>query len=554
MTSKIFHSIFSASIAVLLVTLLIVAGSMGAYFESVQEQELQDELKIAAAATEKLGSEYLEELEAKRYRLTWISEKGEILYDSVVDAATMDNHLDREEVRKALNEGIGSSSRYSATLMEKTLYEAKRLCDGSVLRISVSYLTALYLVLGMLYPLVIIFIAAAILSLILAIRMAKKIVKPFNHLDLAHPLANDTYEELSPLLKRINVQQEQIDQQLTELAAKQEEFKQITARMEEGLVLLDDQAKIRSINPAAKAIFMLEDACLGQDFCALKQNTALNTALKKVQTQAHETLRLKEGGREYQINISRIDAQALAAYVLLVFDVTEEAKAEERRREFSANVSHELKTPLQSIIGSAELIENGLMKKEDIPNFAGKIRKEALRLVNLIDDIIRLSRLDEGKELPKKEVDLAKLSKEVLLALQSEAARKKVELSVKGQATLFGVERLLFAILYNLGDNAIKYNIPNGKVEIILKEEKEQVIIKVRDTGIGIPPTQQSRIFERFYRVDKSHSKESGGTGLGLSIVKHAVLYHQGTIEVKSQEGSGTEISVTLPKSSQKDN
>lgn len=554
MTSKIFHSIFLASISVLLVTLLIVAGSMGAYFESVQEQELQDELKIAAAATEKLGSEYLKEIESKRYRLTWIGEKGEILYDSVVDAATMDNHLDREEVREALNEGVGSSSRYSATLMEKTLYEAKRLYDGSVLRISVSYLTAFYLVLGMLYPLVIIFIAAAILSLILAIRMAKKIVKPFNHLDLAHPLANDTYEELSPLLKRINVQQEQIDQQLTELAAKQEEFKQITARMEEGLVLLDDQAQIRSINPAAKAIFKLEDACLGQDFCALKQNTALNTALKKVQTQTHETLRLKEDGREYQINISRIDAQALAAYVLLAFDVTEEAKAEERRREFSANVSHELKTPLQSIIGSAELIENGLMKKEDIPNFAGKIRKEALRLVNLIDDIIRLSRLDEGKELPKKEVDLAKLSKEVLLSLQAEAARKKVELSVKGQATLFGVERLLFAILYNLGDNAIKYNILNGKVEIILKEENEQVIIKVRDTGIGIPLAQQSRIFERFYRVDKSHSKESGGTGLGLSIVKHAVLYHQGTIEVKSQEGSGTEISVTLPKSSQKDN
>lgn len=548
MTSKIFRSIFIASVSVLLVTLLIITGSMSSYFDTVQQNELRDELEIAAVATEKLGVPYLEELKSDRYRLTWIAANGEILWDTDVDSSKMENHTDREEVQEALKTGAGSSSRYSSTLTEKTLYEALRLEDGSVLRISVSHITSLLLVLGMLQPIVIIFILAAILSLVLAIRMAKNIVKPFNHLDLDHPMENDTYEELSPLLHRIHSQHKEISQQMKELQWKKDEFDQITAQMEEGLVLLSDQGKILSINQAAKAIFKAGAFCVGQDFLTIDRSSELSDALQKARSTGHEALRIKRGGREYQINISRtISENQVLGEVLLAFDVTEQACAERSRQEFTANVSHELKTPLQSIIGSAELIENGIMKPEDTPRFARNILKESTRLVDLIDDIIRLSQLDEGAEMPRQEVDLADLAEEVISVLQDSAAEKNITITASGEAVIFGVNRLLFEMLYNLCDNAIKYNIPNGKVEIGIKQEEDKTSVSVKDTGVGIPENQQGRVFERFYRVDKSHSKQSGGTGLGLSIVKHAVQYHQGTIELYSKEGSGTTITVTLP-------
>ena len=548
MTGKIFRSIFIASVSVLLVTLIIITGSMSSYFDAVQQKELRDELEIAAAATEKLGVPYLERLKSDRYRLTWIAQNGDILYDTDVDSAEMENHTNREEVQEAMKTGAGSSSRYSSTLTEKTLYEAMRLADGSVLRISVSHITSLLLVVGMLQPIIIIFILAEVLSLILAIRMAKNIVKPFNHLDLEHPMENDTYEELAPLLHRIHSQHRQINAQIKELQWKKDEFNQIIEQMEEGLVLLNDKGTILSINPAAKSIFRAGEVCVGQDFLTVDRSSELSEAMQKAQESGHNELRIQRGGREYQVNISRTTSEDhILGSVLLAFDVTEQASAERSRQEFTANVSHELKTPLQSIIGSAELIENGLMKSEDIPRFARNIRKESRRLVNLIDDIIRLSQLDEGGTMPMEDVNLSDLTNEVFAVLQDSAALQNITMTASGNATVFGAKRLLFEMLYNLCDNAIKYNKPDGHVDVLMCQTETEVTISVADTGIGIPEAQQSRVFERFYRVDKSHSKQSGGTGLGLSIVKHVVQYHHGTIKLDSRENSGTTISAIFP-------
>lgn len=548
MTRKIFHAIFIASVSVLLVTLFIITGSMSGYFDTVQQRELRDELEIAAAATEKLGIPYLQELKSDRYRLTWISEDGEILYDTAVEADTMDNHTDREEVKEAMATGSGSSHRYSATLTEKTLYEAMRLSDHSVLRISVSHITSLLLVLGMLQPIIIVFALAAVLSLVLAIRMAKNVVKPFNNLDLEHPMENDTYEELSPLLHRIYTQHKQIDRHIKELQWKKEEFNQIISQMQEGLVLLDDKDTVLSINSAAKRIFDIKERCVGQDFVTVDHSSELSEALQRAKTSGHYELRIQRSGREYQVNISRTTSEDhTMGSVLLAFDVTDQASAERSRQEFTANVSHELKTPLQSIIGSAELIENGIMKPEDIPRFARNIRTESSRLVDLIDDIIRLSQLDEGSAFPTEQVDLEKLTEEVFSVLQDSAILKSITMDLSGKASIVGVRRLLFEMLYNLCDNAVKYNVPGGSLRVTLSQTEGEVTVSVSDTGIGIPDSQQSRVFERFFRVDKSHSKQSGGTGLGLSIVKHVVQYHHGRLELQSTEGKGTTITAVLP-------
>ena len=549
MTGKIFRAIFIASVSILLVTLVIITASMNSYFNDVQQRELRDELEIAAAATEKMGAEYLQELKSDRYRLTWIAEDGDILYDTDVNADNMENHIDREEIQEAIKTGSGSSSRYSSTLTEKTLYEAVRLDDNSILRISVSHITTLLLVAGMLQPIIIVFVIAAVISLILSTHMAKNIVKPFNHLDLEHPMENDTYEELSPLLHQIYDQRRQIDKNIQELEWKKDEFNQIIAQMEEGLVLLDDKGIILSINPAAMNIFETGGFCVGHDFLTIDRSSELSEAMKRAQENGHDELRMKRSGREYQVNISRtVSEKHIRGCVLLAFDVTEQASAERSRQEFTANVSHELKTPLQSISGSAELIENGLMKPEDLPKFARNIRKESGRLVNLIDDIIRLSQLDEGGNMPMEEVSLADTVDEAFSVLQDSASLKNITLTRSGDGVIKGVKRLLFEMMYNLCDNAIKYNHPGGRVDVKITQTENKIRVCVEDNGIGIPEDRQSRVFERFYRVDKSHSKQSGGTGLGLSIVKHVVQYHHGKIELRSEEGLGTKITAEFPR------
>ena len=550
MTKKIFRSMLLVAAVALLASLVVVVACMYRFSADAQERQIKDGLDLAAAAVEQSGEAYLKNVADNRCRLTWVAADGTVLYDTKADAAALPNHADRDEIHDALENGSGESVRYSDTLLEKTMYAARRLEDGSVLRISVSRATVGVLVVGMLQPIVLLLLLVLGLSAILARRLSHHIVEPLNELDLEHPLDNDCYEELAPLLSRINRQRGQIDRQLRELQRKTDEFSQITGSMLEGLVLLDDRWTVLSINPAAQRIFATDASCIGQDFLTVERSHEMSEAIESAMQTGHSEFHLHKNGRIYQLDLSRIDsAGARAGAVLLTFDITDQEEAEQNRREFTANVSHELKTPLQGIIGSAELLENGMVKPEDTPRFVGHIRAEAQRLVTLIGDIIRLSQLDEGDEMPAEAVDLAQLAGEAVHDLQTEAEKKQVTLHCDAQsACMTGVRRLLYEIIYNLVDNAVKYNVEGGRVDIQVADEEKNVRVTVRDTGIGIAPEHQGRIFERFYRADKSHSKASGGTGLGLSIVKHAVQYHHGTIDLQSRLGEGTQISVIFPK------
>ena len=549
MTKRIFRATLLVGVAVLIASLTLVMGALYSYFGRVQESQLRDELSLAVVGVEQNGMDYLKQLESDQYRITWLRADGAVLYDTRADAESMENHAQRQEVQQALATGEGESSRYSDTLLQKTVYYAKRLPDGTVLRLSAIRVTTGVLVLNMLQPILLVLAVALILSGVLASRLARRITEPLNRLDLEHPLENDTYEELAPLLRRMEHQRRQIDRQMDELRRRSEEFEQITGSMSEGLVLLDEAGVILSINPAARRLLDAAENCVGQDLLTVDRDVALSDALRQAAEQGHSEFRGQRNGREYQFDVTRIQSEGrTAGTVLLVFDVTERAFAERNRREFTANVSHELKTPLQGIIGSAELLENGLVKQEDVPRFIGHIRSEAQRLVTLIGDIIRLSQLDEGEPMPAEPVELLALAREAAESLQSAAAARNVTITVEGEPVeLTGVRRLLYEIVFNLCDNAIKYNTDGGRVQVTVTKENETAAVTVRDTGIGIPPDQQDRVFERFYRVDKSHSKASGGTGLGLSIVKHAVQYHHGAIHLQSEVGKGTEIRVTFP-------
>ena len=550
MSSKIFRSILLAAGVVLLASLLIIMGCLYEYFGGVQENQMKDELNLAAAGVEEYGSDYLQRVSSDHYRLTWINPDGTILYDTQADARDMENHADRVEVQDALEQGQGESSRYSNTLMEKTLYYAERLSDGTVLRISISRATVWLLALGMLRPILIVLAAALVLSGFLASRLSRRIVEPLNRLDLDHPLDNNAaYEELTPLLRRINYQHIEIAQQMRTLQKKTDEFNQTVRCMQEGLVLLDEVGRVLSINPAAQRMLGTDDSCVGQDFLTIDRDVDVSMAIQRAMTSGRSETRCQRAGRSYRLDISRIDSEgASIGTVLLAFDVTEEENAERSRREFTANVSHELKTPLQGIIGSAELIEKGMVEPADVPRFIGHIRTEASRMVALVGDIIRLSQLDEGVAMPCEDVELLSLAQEVEANLRGEASKRQVTLAVSGEAVCVrGVRRLLYEILYNLSDNAIKYNVEKGRVDVRVGMQDGAALLVVQDTGIGIPPADQGRVFERFYRVDKSHSKASGGTGLGLSIVKHAVQYHHGKVELQSEPGKGTTMRVLLP-------
>ena len=550
MTKKIFRSIVLVAAVVLLASLVVIVACMYRYSADAQERQIRDDLSLAAAGVSADGVEYLQKVAPSRFRLTWVAADGTVLYDTKADAGQLPSHADRSEIREALENGTGESTRYSATLLEKTLYYARRLDDGTVLRISVSRATVWVLVVGMLQPIVILLLIVLVLSAVLAKRLSKHIVEPLNELDLEHPLDNDSYEELAPLLGRISRQREQIDRQLRELQRKTDEFSQITRSMQEGLVLLDNHWTVLSINPAAQRLFGADAGCVGEDFLTVERSHEMSAAIEAAMQNGHSEFRLRKNGRIYQLDLTRIDSGGeVAGAVLLTFDITERENAEQNRREFTANVSHELKTPLQGIIGSAELLENGMVRPEDTARFVGHIRSEAQRLVTLIDDIIRLSQLDEGDEMPTETVDLREIAQEAAEDLRGAAEKKHVSLSLEGEAApVTGVRRLLYEIVYNLCDNAVKYNVDGGSVSIRVEQDGQTASVTVADTGTGIAPEHQGRIFERFYRVDKSHSKASGGTGLGLSIVKHAVQYHHGSIELQSAPGKGTTVRVFFPE------
>lgn len=560
MTKKIFKSILSVALVILLSSLVMIIGVLYDYFRGVQKNQLRTELAFAAEGVEVSGAAYLEGLNDDSCRITLVGEDGTVLYDSVESADKMGNHADREEIKEAREYGTGEASRYSSTLTEQTIYISKLLSDGSVLRVSVSHATVPALVFGMLQPLIVVLLLAFILSSVLAHRLSEKIVEPLSAIDLDKPLENNTYDELAPVLSHIEKQHRQIARQMYDLDRSRSEFEAVTHNMKEGLVLTSEKGEIISINPSAASFFLgvkpdsaefyeHEKGCIGKDFLTLDRSRETHELIERAQANGEAESRVSRWGREYQLNASRVLSDGkFTGIVLLIFDVTDKVFAERNRREFTANVSHELKTPLQSIMGSAELIENGLVKPEDMKDFSDRIYKEAARLLTLIEDIIRLSQLDENVELAWENLDIAKMASDTAALLSDTAEKKNVKINLDCEPTeIYGVRQLYSEIIYNLCENAIKYNKDGGSVTVSVHPKNGGIELTVSDTGIGIPPEHRSRVFERFYRVDKSHSKATGGTGLGLSIVKHAVQYLGGQIDLTSRVGEGTKITVFFP-------
>lgn len=550
MNKKIFRSIFFVSALVSLCSLIIILMVLFNYFEKEQKEQLKIQTHLAAKGVEIEGISYFDDLDMGNFRVTWISADGNVIYDNHAEEDFMENHKDREEVQEALDNGFGDGERYSQTMMTRTTYYAELLQDGTILRLAQVQNTIWALLLNMLQPIGILLLLALVMSVLLANHLSNRIVEPLNSLNLEEPLANDTYEELGPVLGRIEHQQRQIKSQMEDLQQRKEEFHAITHGMEEALILLDQNEKIISINPAAKKLFQTTKNCVGQHILTIYRTTdfqeLLDTALEKGHAQSTATL----NGREFQFNISQIRREEQQiGLCLLIFDITEKAKSEELRKEFTANVTHELKTPLHSIMGLSELMENGLVKPEDQTEFSGRIHKEATRLVSLIDDILQLSQLDEKTNFTTENVDLFSLMREVTDSLSTKAQKKNIHLELNGSsAFLPGIRKLLYEIIFNLCDNAIQYTDNGGTVTLSLTDSPSTITLTVKDNGIGIPREHQPRIFERFYRVDKSHSRSTGGTGLGLSIVKHACEYHNAAITLDSTEGIGTTITVCFPK------
>ena len=548
MKKKIFRSIFLVALIVLLASISIATRFLYDYFNTSQVHRLKAELSLVAETVNRVGVEYFENFNSTLFRFTVVDAEGFVLYDTQAETNLMENHKDREEIAEAFSTGVGSSSRISSTLTRKTYYEAVLLDNGDVLRISVDQSTANALVLGMLPAILAIVSVSAIVAILLSHRMAKNVTDPLMHMDLDHPANNIAYEELTPILTKIHKQHKQIKTQMETLRRKSHEFEQIISSMNEALVLLDEQGTVLSMNAAAKKIFPVETELSSNEYLLLDGDSKLSRAIQSALDGERREYTEQREGCEYQFTVNSIvsDGKVLGV-VILAFDISERAFAEGIRREFTANVTHELKTPLQSILGSAELLESGLVKPEDTGRFLGYIRKEAGRLVSLINDIIRLSQLDENHEPMTETVDLAEVALEVVDVLSASADKRSVRLSAEGETCIIrGVRRYIYEILYNLCDNAIRYNKVDGTVLIRVRKEAGRATVRVSDTGIGIAPEHQPRIFERFYRVDKSHSRETGGTGLGLSIVKHAVQYHGGKVTLNSEPGKGTTITVTF--------
>lgn len=550
MKGKIFRSVMAVAVAVFAASVVIIMGVLYQYFTAVQKHGLSDQLELASTGVEYAGEDYFSELEFDEYRLTWVDSDGNVLFDSSAKDDGYENHSDRPEIIDALNSGYGESTRYSETLSERTVYAAKRLSDGTVLRISSEYYTMLTICISMFRPILVVLLIAMIIAALLANRLSKHIVKPLLEIDPDDPSESDCYEEITPILKRLESQHRKINEQLDELDRRRNEFETITGSMNEGLVLLSGSGVILSINPAAKRIFGADDSAAGRNFLEVDRSRDITETADKAVECGHGESIIDRGGRKYQLDITKISGEDGSGLVMLIFDVTERITGEQERREFTANVSHELKTPLQSIMGSAELLENGLVKQADVPKFLGRIRSESARLVTLIDDIIRLSRLEEEQELLLETVDIKTCAADNINILSDAAEKKNVTLTLSGDsAVIHSSGRLCSEIIYNLIDNAVKYNKTGGSVDITVNDCGTYVLLTVSDTGIGIPEEDQGRIFERFYRADKSRSKERGGTGLGLSIVKHAVMRLGGEVFVKSRQDVGTTMTVKFPKS-----
>lgn len=553
MTRKIFQSIIAVVISVLLLSLALITGVLYNHFETTMLDQLRTTAQFAEQGVEREGMAYFDDLHARNCRVTWIAADGTVKYDNRSDPKTMENHADRQEVREAMENDSGTSVRRSSTLSEHTMYYAKRLSDGTVLRLSMSQRSVLFLMGGMLSPLVFIFLAACLLAGVLSYRVSKKIVKPLSEIDLKHPEQVETYDELSPFLQRIAAQNREIDARMAEIRKQQQEFSMITENMSEGLFVVDRNYQILSYNKSAMQIFGMDPRQAHENLLAVNRSEGFRNAVDSALKGRHAQENLELNGRVYQIIANAVCqpdfAEDMVGAVILVLDVTEKEAQEQYRREFTANVSHELKTPLTSISGIAEIIRNGIVKPEDIPHFAGKIYDESQRLITLIGDIIKLSRLDENQvPMERETVDMLEMARNVVQQLSSVARKSGVTLVANGtHGQVQGVRQVLGEMVYNLCENAVKYNRAGGRVWVDVQQVADHVVLRVKDTGIGIPAAEQGRIFERFYRVDKSHSKAVGGTGLGLSIVKHGAALHHATISVSSEPEQGTEITLTFP-------
>ena len=551
MTKKIFKSIMFVCALVLAVGLAAVMGILYRNFDGQMRKELSKEAAYLAYGVEQQGVDYLKNIKDKSARITYIDQDGTVLFDNEADVSEMKNHSDRTEFQKAEKYGAGESSRYSDTLSEKTIYYALRLKDGTVLRVSGTQDSVLALVENLIFPLCGLLCLMLILSGIMASAISKRIVKPINELDLESPEENRIYEELSPLLSKIHRQNREIQNQLELAKQQQEEFALITENMQEGLIVIDKYTMILSANSSAWNLFHMDRVRQGESVYCLDREEEFRHAIEQVLSGEHTELVLKLNGSDIQLIANPVirDKKTEGAVVLLV-NVTEKLERESLRREFSANVSHELKTPLTSISGFAEIMQGGLVKNEDIPKFAGRIYKESQRLLQLVEDVIQISQLDEEKTSYVWEtVDVYQVCKNAFESLKEKAKRLNVHLYICGERMkMEAVRTLLEEAIYNVCDNAIKYNRNDGSVSVFLTQTAQEIQLVVKDTGVGIPKEDQDRVFERFYRVDKSHSKEIGGTGLGLSIVKHAVGALKGSVILRSEEGNGTEICMKFPK------
>ena len=555
MTKRVFRGIFFVSLLTMLASLVLIVGFMYEYYDSQVKNELRAKAYYIAEGIADNEEEYLNNMGIAEDRVTVIDPDGTVIYDNEADVAEMENHGNREEFIQAVEKGTGECSRYSDTLSKKTYYYAIKIDNGQVVRVASSQYTIWILLYCMLQPIAIILLVAIILSAVLAFRISKKIIKPINDLNLDAPDIDESYDEVAPLLRKINTQNRKIAGQMEELRRKQNEFSVISDNMSEGLLVIDKNGEILSHNNSVAAFFSVGDEILTKNILTLNRSENFRSVISKVLNGEHCTKTLVINGQNNEVIANpvfnedvKIETKSLAGAVILIVDVTEKEEREKLRHEFTSNVSHELKTPLTSIYGVSDMLMSGMVKPEDIQGFAADIHSEAGRLIRLVNDIIKISQLDEDAvPMPKEDVDLYNLSKEVIGQLSETAKERNVSIELVGEHVFInGVKVILHELIYNLCDNAIKYNKDDGQVKISIAKENGITQLAVEDTGIGISKEHLDRVFERFYRVDKSHSKKIGGTGLGLSIVKHAAAYHGGTVDISSTPGVGTKITVTF--------
>ncbi len=554
MTKKILTGVIGVSLVIMLVCVGLVMGIMYDYMGQKIDEQMADEAVLAEEAWLAGGQDFLDSMEQRpdiKSRITVISSDGKVLYDSMADSTKMENHLEREEVKEALTDGIGKASRTSYTLEEDTRYYAKKTADGNVIRISTSHYSQLGLLLDTFGMIIITVSVLIVLSVFISYRVARAIVKPINDIDLDNPDISENYEELGPLLHRIHQQNIKIKGQMENLRRSREEFSIITENMSEGLIIIDKDAEILTYNRSAAHMLRSSGGRTEGSVLKLNRSEPFRKAVNEALSGKNATTYLDEGNSVYEIIANPAsDKDEVTGAIIIIMDVTEKERGETLRREFTSNVSHELKTPLTSIYGVSDMLASGLVKPEDVAGFAGTIKEEASRLISLIDDIIKLSRLDESTGPQQMEtIDVFETARDAVNRLSVKAQSANVELSLSGEPSeIVGVQHILDEIIYNVCENAIKYNRPGGFVRISVRNDDDESLITVSDSGIGIPKADRERVFERFYRVDKSHSKEIGGTGLGLSIVKHGVMYLGGRVELESEEGKGTVVTVRLPR------